>query len=364
MESGQRALIAKDLEGAKEKAKAAAKEAETLGVVERAKANELSFKVAFANGALELAQAAARTWLAGCGGEGVDGCRTAAFNALLSTVKLDAEGAKALREEVAELQKADACFKASERAKKLDRCFHDAEQVARKADDHLLLSRAALAKAASAPEARQLALWAAVDEHCEVPACIAPRRKALARLIAKARAEKRWEDAARFALRDVQAAGLAAPKGERVYLRFPETDAVCAAFDGQSGPGSCRKLEKQLTGGWTFRDFSKEKPREGLSADQVRTVSEHYSPLLQECLAAQAKRLRPPEAARYDVRWIVFNDGRVGEVHFKETSLETSELATCLRSQFETWRYPKYEGEWQHVDQSFTVTAVERRSER
>jgi len=58
---------------------------------------------------------------------------------------------------------------------------------------------------------------------------------------------------------------------------------------------------------------------------------------------------------------MVFNDGRVGEVHFAQRALDDSELGLCLKAQFETWRYPRYDGEWQHVEQAFTITAVERR---
>jgi hypothetical protein len=39
---------------------------------------------------------------------------------------------------------------------------------------------------------------------------------------------------------------------------------------------------------------------------------------------------------------------------------DQSQLAKCLRAQFNGWRYPKYEGEYQNVEQSFTVTAVVR----
>ncbi len=364
LEAGQRAAAAKDVETARTSAARATKEAATLGVVERVKAAELSFKAEVSGGSAEAAQQAARTWLSTCGGDTVDACRTAAFNALLSTSKLAPDEAKALREEVMDLQKADACFKASERARKLERCFGDSERLARKTKDELLLARMGLAKAAAAPEPRQPALLQAVDQQCDQPACVLPRRRALARLIATARAEKRFEDAARFAFRDVQALSLTVADAEKAWVRPPETDAVCLLLDTQAGPGTCRKLERQVTGGWTFRDFSKERAKEGLSAEQVRVVNEHYAPLLQECLAAQAKRLRPPESARYEVRWMVFNDGRVGEVHFKEPGLESSELATCVRAQFETWRYPPYQGEWQHVEQSFTVSAVERRTQR
>lgn len=364
LEAAQRALTAKDVEGAKAAAQRATSEAAPLGVVERVKAAEVSFKAELLGGVGEAAQQAARAWLSSCGGDGVDACRASAFNALLSTTKLAPETSKALRDEVSELQKADACFKASERAKKLERCFADAERTARKSHDELLLARAALAKAMAAPEPKQPALLQAVDRQCERVACVSVRRRALAKLISQARAEKRFEDAARFAFRDVQALALTVAEAERTWVRPPETEAVCLLLDTQAGPGSCRKLEKQVTGGWTFRDFSKERAKEGLSPEQVHTVNEHYAPLLQDCLAAQAKRLRPPDSARYELRWMVFNDGRVGEVHFKDAALETSDLASCLRAQFATWRYPPYQGEWQHVDQAFTVTAVERRTQR
>ncbi|MBL8920466.1 MAG: hypothetical protein JNJ54_16500 [Myxococcaceae bacterium] len=364
LEAGQRALASRDLDGALTHARRARKESDVLGVAERVKALELSFKVAMASTAGPDAQRVAREWLSSCSGDGADACRAQALNALLSTSQLDPSSASALRDEVAERQKAEACLKTSERAKKPERCFAEAEKTAKHHRDELLLARASYVRALAAPEPRQPALFSAVEQHCDAPACLQVRRRALGRLLAKARADKRLEDAARFALRDAEAFGSTLAEAERVWGRPPEVDVVCAAYDDASGAGACRKLEKQLTGRWTFRDFSKDKPREGLSGDQVRAVNEHYAPLLQECLSAQARRLRPPDAVRYELRWMVFNDGRVGEVHFKDGRHDDSELAKCLRAQFETWRYPRYEGEWQHVEQAFTVSAVERRSER
>jgi hypothetical protein len=84
---------------------------------------------------------------------------------------------------------------------------------------------------------------------------------------------------------------------------------------------------------------------------------------LQDCLAEQARRMTPPDAQRFDVRWVVVNDGRVAEAHLRR-DLDDVPLAHCLRAQFAAWRYPRYEGEYQHVEQSFTVTATERRSLR
>jgi hypothetical protein len=359
-----RAVAAKDLTAAQQALAQAEAAAKALGVAERQKAAELAFKVAFTSADAPTAQDAARSWLKTCGGDGIDGCRAQALNALLSTSRLDAAAAKAVREEVADLQKAERCVKGAERAKKVDACLSDADAFAKHSKDGFLLAKVAYVRALAAPEGRQPALLTQLDATCDDAACLPVRRKALAQLMAKAKAEKKPDEVARLALKDAHALSTTLPPPERAWGRPPETDVACASFDATQGPGACRKLEKQLFGQWTFRDFSKDKPKEGLSREQVLAVNEHYAPLLQECLAAQAKRLTPPDAVRYEVRWMVFNDGRVGEVHFKQASLDQSELASCLRSQFETWRYPRYEGEWQHVEQAFTVTAVERRSTR
>jgi hypothetical protein len=364
VDSASRALNANDIETARAGAQRAMQEASTLGVSERVKAAELSFKVAVSAEVAQEAQRAARAWHSTCAGDGIDACRAAALKALVSTSRLAPSTAQAVRSEVAQLQKAEACLKTSERAKKPERCFAAAEKTAKEHHDELLLARAAFVRALAAPQPRQVALLSAVGLNSGALASVAVRRRALAHLVAKARAEQKLEDAARFALKDAQAFATLSPENERLWARPPETDLVCAAFDSASGPGACRKLEKQLTGGWTFRDFSKDKPAEGLSAQHVRTVNEHYAPLLQECLSVQARRLTPPDAVRYELRWMVFNDGRVGEVHFKNPAADESPLGACLREQFKTWRYPRYDGEWQHVEQAFTISAVERRSER
>ncbi|MBE2252929.1 MAG: hypothetical protein IAE78_25575 [Myxococcus sp.] len=364
VEAATRALSNKDLEAAREASARATKAAEALSAMDRVTTAELSFKVALAGGAVDDAQQTARAWRARCAGDGLDACRAAANAALLSTSRLDPSLTRGLKEEVDDVKKAESCLKASERAHKPEKCFADAEKTAKAHHDELLLSRAALVRALAAPEARQPALLATVGLRCEAPGCVAVRRRALAVLVARARAEKKPDDLARYALLDAQAFATLAAPAERTWARPPETDAACATVDATNGPGACRKLEKQLNGGWSFKDFSKDKPRDGLSADEVRTVNEHYAPLLQECLGAQARRLTPPDAVRYEVRWMVFNDGRVGEVHFKNPAADGSELGKCLRAQFELWRYPRYEGEWQHVEQAFTVSAVERRSGR
>lgn len=363
-ESAQRALQTKSTEGAKAEARRAAEEAATLGFVEQMKAAELAFRAAAMAGPAGEARAAAKQWLETCAGDAVESCRAQALSALLSTARLDAASAREVRDEVSALQKTEACLKTAERTRKPERCLPDAEKVVRASRDDFLTARLSLVRALMAPEPKQAALLEGVDGRCEAKACVSVQRRALAELVARARAEKRVDEVARLLLRDGQRLASTLPASERPWARPVALDPACAAVDGASGPGACRKLERQLTGGWTFRDFSKELSRDGLSADQVRAVNEHYAPLLQDCLGAQARRLKPPDAVRYDVRWMVFNDGRVGEVHLRDSRLDDSELGRCLKAQFVSWRYPRYEGEWQHVEQSFTVTAVERRSER
>jgi hypothetical protein len=71
--------------------------------------------------------------------------------------------------------------------------------------------------------------------------------------------------------------------------------------------------------------------------------------------------MTPPDAQRFEVRWVVVNDGRVAEPHLRR-DLDEIPFAKCVKAQFAEWRYPRYEGEYQNVEQSFTVTATERRT--
>jgi len=72
--------------------------------------------------------------------------------------------------------------------------------------------------------------------------------------------------------------------------------------------------------------------------------------------------MEPPAAEHYGVRWIVLNDGHVDAVHMDRKDKDQTPLAECLRAQFAVWRYPRYRGEWQHVEQRFLVSARELRT--
>lgn len=352
------------LDAASKGAAAAAALAERTGGEERFQAGELGFKVAFAQAQPGPAREAAHRWRASCGPEKADACRAAAVRALASVERLPDADAKALKKEADTLERADECLHQSERAARPLPCFGEAERVASTSRDGLLLVRAALVKAlAEKNDARRYALLERAVGRCDRVQCAAVRRKALGALVTRDLADKNLDAALKHALLDLTLHVETLPELARAWGRTAELDRVCAQYDGKNGTGACRKAEKEATGTLTFRDFSTQSAGQGLSAQVVREVNEHYGPSLQECLAEEARRLVPPDAVRYEVRWTVFNDGRVGEVHLRR-DLDQIPLAGCLRTKFVLWRYPRYEGEWQNVEQSFTVTAIERRSMR
>ncbi len=320
--------------------------ADTLTGLERWKAYELAFSLA-ANEPSKVE--AALAWRHACGPEKLEQCRAAALGAL-GRLKSGAKLASTLKA-------SDTCLQQAEAKGKPQPCLSlaDAEH------DDVNLTRSALLKAQAEPvELRRVALLERVVARCERVQCATARRKALAALTAIDLNGKHLDSAVAHALKDTAVYAATLPEAERAWARPPKVDQLCAQFDAANGAGACRKLEKQQNGSWTYRDFSVGKATgTGLSADQVKQVNEHYAPPLQACLSEQARRLVAPDQAQYEVRWVVLNDGRVGEVHL-QPDLESSALAGCLRRQFVVWRYPKFEGEWQNVQQVFTVTAVTR----
>lgn len=358
--AGQAALKAKRLDDARTSAAEAVREAAALDGEARLQAHQLALRVEHAAGDVTGATEAAHTWRRACGPEKAEACRAAALSALVAAAKL--KGAeKGLAKAARALQDAEACAAKTDRAARPQPCEAAAVKLARTGKDPWLAQRVLLGQALrETSEAKQAALLEKAEGACAEVGCSGLRRKALSKLIALARAKNDVDGAVRLALRELEVIAAPLPEGERTWVRTAVLEQLCVSYDTAHGAGSCRALEKKTLGRWTFRDFSRESAGTGLSADQVRAVNDHFAPLLQECLGEQAKRMTPPDAARFDVRWVVFNDGRVGEVHLRK-DLDESLLAKCLRAQFEGWRYPRYEGEYQNVEHSFTVTAVERR---
>ena len=354
----QAALKAKRLDDARQAITRALTEAKKLDGEARFQAHSLSWKVS--NGEPDTAEQAARAWLDACGPEKLDACRAAALGALASAAKVRGADRKLIRQ-AQDLKDAETC---SVKAEKLDKpapCEAAAARTARAEKDDIIALRLQLATALREADAdKQVRLLEKAEGACTTPQCSGLRRKALGKLIAHARKANDADQAVKLALREVALLMELAHEDDRRWVRTGTLDQTCVSYDTAHAVGACRLLEKKTLGQWTFHDYSKDSAGEGLSADTVRAVNEHFAPLLQECLAEQAKRMMPPDAQRFEVRWVVFNDGRVGEAHLRR-DLDQTPLANCLRAQFVWWRYPRYEGEYQNVEQSFTVTASERR---
>ena len=79
------------------------------------------------------------------------------------------------------------------------------------------------------------------------------------------------------------------------------------------GAGSCRALERKTWGDGRSTITAGIRRSQGLSADQVRSVNEHFAPLRRSAWLIQARRMTPPDAQRYEVRWVVFTTGASGK---------------------------------------------------
>ncbi len=344
--------------------KSALEWAQRLFPPEQQRAAELGFELEKAVTDGPATVKAGLAWLASCGPDRLEACRGKVL-ATLAALAAKKDGPPGLKEKVRELRDADACL-AKMGPHKSPGCAEQAAAAYRRAHDKLMQAKVLLARAltALAEEKKKdegLVLLGRAEAECAELRCVAVRRRALAerrRLLAR---DGDLEGAARDALAEVKLIASLQPADKRVYVRTGEADRFCAQLDAKQGPGSCRKLEKHVNGEFSFKDFSAGKTLPGLGQDKVKEVNEHFACLLQECLAAQADRLRPPDSQTYEVRWMVLNDGRVGEVHLRNKDDDASPLAECLRRQFAVWRYPKYQGEFQHVEQSFIVTAHSHR---
>lgn len=364
---GRRALATKAWDDAKTIAQGAVELAADLSPGEQTQAIELSYKVAAAMADAPTAARHAERWLKSCGPEKVDGCRAKAAAALKAAGKIKGASSAGIAEKLKALKEADTCVQQGEARRAANPCLDAALAHYKRQKDKLMIARVAWVKAVAALADPKRAgevegLLKKVEAECSEPRCTALRRKALKTTASIALAAGDPETAAAASLKEMRLGAAVLPADKRPYARSPDVDKVCAAYDAKAGAGACRKLEKRLNGEWAFRDFSQGKGGREFAADKVKSVNEHFNCLLQECLTLEAERLTPPEQAVYDVQWSVTNDGRVGDVNLGRKDQEAGPMLACLKRQFLLWRYPKYVGELQHVEQRFTVSAHERRT--
>lgn len=325
---------------ARQRAQEAVRLADTLSGVERRAAYDLLSSVA-------PSDAVAQAWYEACGPEELEKCRTEAAQAMRS-----ADG-KAL-------QRVEECLAKAEATLSEDPCLGSVRSLAQ-AKDEVTHARIALVQGlAEKQEPARRTKLERVETACGERSCAYVRRKALQALTREALAKGEIERATRYALREAQIWSQALDAAEAPWARQDDLIDLCAKYDAKNGAGACRRFEKSLNGGFTFVDFSKSGGTTGLDPETVKKVNGHYGVLIEGCLGEQAQRMTPPQQARFDVRWMVVNDGRVSQVEVPQLGAEHP-LTQCLEKQFQLWRYPKYEGEYQHVEQSFTVTAAVRK---
>ncbi|MHB8873809.1 MAG: hypothetical protein ACYC8T_09015 [Myxococcaceae bacterium] len=344
--------------------------ASELGPVERREAAELAHRLAVAQKSPAAERRACDRWLLSCGPDRADACRAAALGALGTLAKKKAPEAAAARERLATITGADTCLaraEAAARAKSpVPSCLEGAAATYKRLGDRMMVARAHLARALSTagdpkrvPEV--ISQLQRVDADCDEGRCATLRRRALRTLSNYYAKAGDLEGAAKSMLSEMAVGAALLPVEKRPYARTAEVERACAQLDAKQGAGTCRRIEKAALGGYSFMDFSRDRAARGLTPERVRLVNEHYGVLLQECLTGQAERLTPPASERYELRWMVTNGGRVEQLHLAKKEQDSGPLADCLRRQFALWRYPRYEGEAQHVEQSFLVSARERR---
>lgn len=300
---------------------------------------------AYAQAKGEEAVAAAQAWYQACGPQDLEPCR------------LSAAKAWAREEKDAPVLKREQCLQRAERS------HHKADSCLEKdigGGDAVTRARVALVKAqAESPLTAKVKALERVSRSCADPRTAFIKRSALKQLGQAAMSEGDLERATKYALQETQVLWASSLPSERRWARTERVDELCAKYDAKTGAGACRKLERQVNKELSYRDYSKGSAGQGLDAETVKEVNAHYAPLLEGCLMEQARRMRPPDIARFNVRWTVLNNGRVTAMELPKEGA-AHPLAQCLKQQFVDWRYPKYEGEYQHIEQSFVVSAIRR----
>lgn len=303
-------------------------------------------------------------WLSTCGPEKVDRCRLEALRAAERALKR-AKAPAGPRRRLAGYTDADACVRRLEATRArapLPSCAASAAALYRRTADELMQARLALAKALHAAgddkrQASAIAQLRRIESICTAPRCEGMRRRALKRLAALALAASDLATAARATLLELRLEAAGLPPERREYARSSQLDRVCERLDQERGEGTCRRLEKELLGDYVFRDYSKSYAGEALDTSTVRQVNEHFGFLARACLQEEAARLAGPAQVTYALSWSVGQDGRVQALTFERPEQDRPPLGPCLRAQFSRWRYPRFGGETQHVQQTFTLQA-------
>jgi hypothetical protein len=255
------------------------------------------------------------------------------------------------------LKSAVACVESCEKYKKYLACADKAAASVKEFFDEELAMRLAVVKSIQEKKTeKQMAALESLKENCKTFSCARGQMH-----VARAHVDlaKGTPGVLKMVIHEQNQLNALSAENRKMWARSTNWNRACAELE-LTTPGKCRALEKEMLNQLTFTDFTSQAAGDALTSEHVKMVNAHYAPVIQNCLTEQAKRMTPPDAQQFKMTWVVANNGLVTEAHLRK-DLDDTLLAQCIRNQFANWRYPTFTGELQNVEQTFTVTAVERR---
>lgn len=155
------------------------------------------------------------------------------------------------------------------------------------------------------------------------------------------------EDAAELAIRLNQVRNAELPERRRRYQRGRELERACRAYEAEKGAGACAKREFELTLSVSFTDYSRDRRKGELSADDLARTHAQALPGLQACVLriarSDAERFRDTDLL---LSWVIDPEGKPMEVtvapkRYAEDLKGCAELITWFRYPRVSSREPK-----------------------
>jgi len=150
---------------------------------------------------------------------------------------------------------------------------------------------------------------------------------------------------------------------ERRFTRSPAADKACQRYERTAGDGRCAQLAKQLTGDYSFTDFSRGKPKKTVSREQLEQAQKQYSFAIEGCVREAASRNADGELfenATFKIGWSVRPDGRAADVEIEPRRYDPV-LGACVKERVAWFRYPRAtDGQVQNISIPYALSVTEK----
>lgn len=169
------------------------------------------------------------------------------------------------------------------------------------------------------------------------------RKVALEALWYVAESQKDLEAAATSALELNALIAQSRPEDQRRYVRTYGLDALCTRYDAEKkSVGACARLEKKVTGQYTFTDLSRVAPKRELGEADIAHVHAQLLPAIEDCVLTAAKKaLDAFVNTDVEIAWAIQPKGVVTDVEITPKRLR-SDLESCVSERLSWARYPRY----------------------